>query len=495
VDEVGIGTTLGGRFELHELIGSGGMAGVWRGTDLVLDRPVAVKILHSRLADDTDLRERFRAEALAAARLTHPSIVNVFDTGTDGDVAYIVMELFEGETLSERLSRGGAMEPAEAADVMVQVLTALQFAHEAGLVHRDVKPANILVGRDRRAKVADFGIAKAAYAGNDPTTTGRVLGSVPYLAPEQVKGSGTDARSDIYAAGASLYEALTGRPPFTAETDIAAAMLRLTQDPEPPRAIRPGIPRPLEAIVMRALERDPERRFATAEDMAAALVRLHQRAPGPGRAPARVPARAPAPQGGVFRRWMLVPLLALLVVAAAIAVGLLVGILEPGGPLGVRVPDETDSPAPGDGAGRLLDFVAVEAHDPFGTLGENDDEVGLAVDGDPTTFWRTENYDQLDMDKDGVGLLFDLGRSQRVTEFSLRTPGDGWRFEVRAGDDRDALATGPGGSAFVAEESMREGIDPVRGRYVLLWVTEVSPQEDGANRAIVAEFRVFGAGD
>ena len=243
VEDLVAGTALGGRYELDEVVGSGGMATVWRAHDRVLDRAVAVKILHARLAEDPSFLDRFNAEATASARLTHPNIVHVFDAGTDDGTAFIVMELFDGETLRDRLRRTGAFAPEEAASVMVQALHGLQFAHDHGLIHRDVKPANVLVDPDGRVKMTDFGIAKAAYAvAADPTTTGRVLGSVPYLAPEQVEGTPLDARTDVYAAGAMLYELLTGRAPFVAKTDLAAAMLRLTSDPIPPRAVRSGIP-------------------------------------------------------------------------------------------------------------------------------------------------------------------------------------------------------------------------------------------------------------
>src|ERR671930_1539303 len=236
--ELTSGTVLADRYLLLEPAGEGGMATVWQATDQVLDRPVALKILRPNLAEDPGLLERFRAEALAAARLNHPNIVNVFDAGTEDHAAFIVMELFEGETLRERLNRDGHLPPEEAVSVLLQALSALQFAHENGLIHRDVKPGNILLGPDGRVKVTDFGIAKAAYEDADPTTTGSVLGSVPYLSPEQVQGNPTDGRSDIYSAGATLYEALTGRPPFVAGSNLAAAGVRSGSGPKRTRAPR-----------------------------------------------------------------------------------------------------------------------------------------------------------------------------------------------------------------------------------------------------------------
>jgi serine/threonine protein kinase len=496
MENLATGTVIGGRYELVELAGEGGMASVWRATDRILERPVAVKILHPHLAENPDALERFRAEALAEARLTHPNIVRVFDTGTETGVAYIVIELLEGETLLALLARHGALDPPQAVAITLQVLTALQFAHDAGVIHRDVKPANVLVGADGRVKVADFGIAKAAYLGTDPTTTGQVLGSIPYMSPEQVEGKEIDPRSDLYGCGALLYHLLTGRLPFTAPTELAAAMLRLTQDPVLPRSIRPGISRSLEAVVLRAMARHPDQRFASAEDMAAALSRLGLLAP-PTVRPERpaMPDERSGSGSGVFRSWMLVPLLLVLLAAVAIVIGILAGRLELGGPLGVRAkPQTSSSPSGGAPSSQALHIAGVQAFDPPpGDGHEHDELVGDAIDGDPQTFWETENYNQLDLGgKPGVGLLFDLGTSQTVTGFHLQTPDPGFHFEIRVGDDPTALKdqTGP---AFTATRNMRQSIDPTAGRYVLVWITQVVRTSDG-NRATIAEFAVYGSG-
>ena len=495
MEDVAAGTELGDRYELHEVVGSGGMASVWRAVDRVLDRPVAVKVLHARLAEDPSFLERFRAEAMASARLTHPNIVSVFDTGADGSIAYIVMELCEGETLRDRLARTGPLEPEEAAAIVVHVLNGLQFAHEHGVIHRDVKPANVLLTSDGRVKVTDFGIAKAAYqAAEDPTTTGKVLGSVPYLAPEQVEGERLDARADVYGAGAMLYETITGRTPFQAETDIAAAMIRLTTDPIPPRAVRAGIPRALEAIVLRALARDREDRFASAGDMAAALSRFQSTAP------VTVPAEAdeaPAPRAGFFRSWMVVPLLAILTAAVVVMIGIAANVINSpfGGGPGGGGPSASQSGASGSGTvGRALAIAAVTSLDPPpGDGTEHDEDLPFATDGNPQTFWETEGYNSEDLDKPGVGIVFDLGRPERVDGFRMQTPLAGWRFQVRVGDDPEALATSSGPS-FTASSSMREPIPPVTGRYVVVWIDHVVPAPDGDNRAEIAEISVLGGG-
>jgi len=252
--------------------------------------------------------ERFQAEAVAAARLTHQNIISTFDAGQDDGVRYIVMEYFEGRTLRDVLDARGPLEPDDAIRLILPVLSALGFAHQNGFVHRDVKPANILVSADGRVKVADFGIAKAAFATHDLTLSGAVLGTVRYVSPEQVQSSEVDRRSDLYSTGVVLYELLTGRPPFVAETDIATAMMRLTTDPLPPRAIRPSIPRAMESTVLKAMARKPDDRFVSAESMGAALQRCLSF--GPPTPATRHPPRSRARQDDTISRCRLdVPLL------------------------------------------------------------------------------------------------------------------------------------------------------------------------------------------
>jgi eukaryotic-like serine/threonine-protein kinase len=493
-------TILAGRYVLVEELGRGGMAAVWRANDEVLDRPVAVKILHEHLAEDPAFRKRFSTEALAAARLTHPSIVNVFDTGADNGHSFIVMELVEGFTLAELLREQGPLEPDRAVAIMLPVLAALQFAHDNGVVHRDIKPANILVSKGGMVKVVDLGLARAAYAGADVTTTGRVLGSVPYLSPEQVQGSGVDARSDVYSCGVVLYEMLTGRRPFDAESELAAAMQRLTRDPLPPRAIRPGIPRPLDTAVMRALARRPDDRFPTAENMAAALVRVRR----PGQATAPYPTapperaeRAGSRSGSMFQSWMLVPLVAILLAGAAIGIGLVLGKLQLGGPLGIEAKHAKKSPAAPSSA-TPAPFVWAGAHafdPPPGDGNEHDELVPNLLDSDPSTIWYTENYNEFNLaPKTGVGVLFDLGSSKQVSGFALQTPYPGFHFQVKVGDDPNALAGAPA-DTYTATSNTRQTLSsPEAGRYVLLWITQVVPDVEGGNRAAVGLFQVLGPG-
>jgi hypothetical protein len=258
------------RYELGPLLGQGGMARVHRGLDRQLRRPVAVKVLAPPLDRDKAFVERFRREARAAAGLSHPNIVAVFDSGSDDGTHYIVTELVDGETLAERLRRDGPMAPPEAVGVAVDVCHALAAAHERGVVHRDIKPGNVMLLPDGRVKVVDFGIARAA--GSDTLTgTGVVLGSSAYLSPEQASGGSGDERSDLYALGCVLYEMLTGEVPFRADTPVATMYLHVNEDPPRPSTVRP-VPAKLEDVVMRCLEKDPKRRFGSAGQLEQALL-------------------------------------------------------------------------------------------------------------------------------------------------------------------------------------------------------------------------------
>jgi eukaryotic-like serine/threonine-protein kinase len=483
------GRRLQDRYVLEEPVDAGGMAEVWRARDDVLGRPVAVKILHDNLARDPGFLERFRLEAVAAARLSHPAVVRVFDTGVDQDVCFIVMELFEGRNLAVILNERGHLDPPEAAAIAESVLDALAHAHAQGVVHRDTKPGNVLVGPGGAVKVADFGIAKAAFAG-DITTTGKLLGTALYLAPEQVADQPVDHRADLYALGIVLYEMLTGRPPFKAETDLATATMRLTQDPRPPGALRAGIPRSLERVVLRALARDPDERFQSAEEMRAAL----DRAAGGGTVPAAAePAARPEPRAedlsarSFLRSWLLVPVGILVFAAAVVVAGLLLGDLELGGPLGIR-------PAPG-GNGRPYRIASVEDHDPEGDGQENPELVGFAVDGDPTSAWTTERYNSPELGglKSGVGLVIDLGRPREVGSVRILSTLPDWRFELRRSTDGSTfsrLTAADGEASFVAEGDITLEIEPIRVRYLLLWITDLAPS-DGGYRADVARVQVL----
>jgi eukaryotic-like serine/threonine-protein kinase len=257
------GQVLAGRYELGPLLGAGGMASVYRATDRALERTVAVKVLGPPCDQDPALVERFRHEAQAAAGLSHPNIVAVFDSGSEAGVHYLVMEYVQGETLAELLRRQGVLAPRWAAEVGRWVCEALGAAHAQGLVHRDVKPTNVLISRTGMVKVADFGIAAAAAT---PIFTGGgfLLGTAAYLSPEQAQGGPVDARSDVYALGCVLYELLTGAPLFVADSPLAVAAQQAAEAPAPPSCRNPQVSPALEAVVMTALAKEPARRYQTA---------------------------------------------------------------------------------------------------------------------------------------------------------------------------------------------------------------------------------------
>ncbi|HEY3810561.1 MAG TPA: protein kinase, partial [Acidimicrobiales bacterium] len=263
------GRALGGRYQLVQPIARGGMAEVWEGHDEVLSRPVAVKLLQAHLAEDGIFLERFRREAVTAARLAHPSVVATFDTGVDDGTAYIVMELVRGSTLRQLLNDHGPLEPWLAVAIARQMADAMTYAHQAGLVHRDIKPANVLLTDDEwgglRVKVTDFGIAKAgADAGRDLTRTGTVLGTPKYLSPEQIRGQEPDARADLYSLGVVLFEMLTGAPPFVGSTDMATAMAHLNDRVPRVSSRARAVPPALDRLVTELLAKDPQRRVASA---------------------------------------------------------------------------------------------------------------------------------------------------------------------------------------------------------------------------------------
>jgi Protein kinase domain len=487
------GRRLGERYRLDTIIASGGMATVWRGTDEILNRPVAIKVLHQELSRDGELLERFRLEAVAAARLSHPSVVRVFDTGVDDGVCYIVMELFEAPTLAAAVAERGPLPPAEAAHVVRGALQGLAHAHREGIVHRDVKPSNILVDETGFVKVTDFGIAKAAFADGDVTTTGNLLGTAKYLAPEQIDGGAVDARTDLYAAGIVLYEALTGRPPFESETHLATATMRLTKAPTPPGSLRPGIPRDLEGVVLRAMARAPGDRYETADEMAAALDRsIPTSAPPAGRRTSQRTATGPR-RPGWFRSWTLIPLV--LVVLAGLALGgyflyenLARGRAGPGD-------DGTARREPFE----ITDVVAFDPPEDGGDGFEYSEDAPLASDNLLGTFWQTEGYNAADMDKDGVGLAFDLGGPSVVSRIRIRTPTPGWEFEVRGSndigfEDAQVLEAADGETDFVADaepgQPVFADLQPARYSHYLIWITLLPETEDG-HRAQISEVDFF----
>jgi serine/threonine-protein kinase len=361
-------TIIDGRYRVLSRVGSGGMADVYLAEDELLGRQVAVKLLHHHFAEDQEFVERFRREASSAAALSHPNIVAIFDRGEWQGTYYIAMEYVAGRSLKTIVREQGALEPALAIDITSQILHAARFAHRHGVIHRDLKPHNVLLDEDGRARVTDFGIARAGAS--DMTLTGSIMGTAQYLSPEQAQGHAVGATSDLYSVGVILYELLTGVVPFEGETAVAIAFKQVSAEPRPPSMVNPNVPAGLDGIVLRALAKDPARRFASADEFLAALAREREALPAAATAAAAavlvggppaagpvgagaiphhtsgallLPAAGPQdeqprpPRGGPSRRNALLWTLGALVIAAAVALALLLG----GRAAKVTVPDVT----------------------------------------------------------------------------------------------------------------------------------------------------------
>lgn len=266
-----------GRYQVIGHLGTGGMADVYCAQDLQLERKVAVKLLHDRFAEDEEFVERFRREASSAAGLQHQYVVSVYDRGEYDGTPYIAMEYVAGQTLKQLVTEHGPLDPARAADLTVQILRAARFAHRRKVIHRDFKPQNVIVDDEGRAKVTDFGIARAGAS--DMTQTGSIMGTAQYLSPEQAQGYAVNERSDLYSIGIILYELLTGRVPFDAESAVTVALKQVSEPPVAPSQLNPAITAELEAVVLRALQKDPEDRFADADEFIAALEAAASRIP------------------------------------------------------------------------------------------------------------------------------------------------------------------------------------------------------------------------
>jgi beta-lactam-binding protein with PASTA domain/predicted Ser/Thr protein kinase len=319
-------TIIDGRYRVLNRIGSGGMADVYCAEDTQLGRRVALKLLYRRFAEDQEFVERFRREASSAAGLQHPNVVQVYDRGEWDDTYYIAMEFLEGRTLKQIIREEGPLDPDRAIDITIQVLRAERFAHKRGIVHRDIKPHNVIVDDEGNAKVTDFGIARAGAS--DMTETGSILGTAQYLSPEQAQGHPVSARSDLYSTGILLYECLTGRVPFDGDSPVTIALKQVSEEPIPPAELNPAVSPELEDVVLHAMAKDPAWRFASADEFIAALEAVRGR-PATGtyaHVPPSTGAYPPAALEEADRRnlrWLLWVLLALALVAAGVGAYLL----------------------------------------------------------------------------------------------------------------------------------------------------------------------------
>jgi eukaryotic-like serine/threonine-protein kinase len=401
---------LAGRYEIDSLLGQGGMARVFKGADRVLDRTVAIKVLSPQFADDEQFVSRFRREAQAAAGLNHPNIVSVYDTGDQSDVHFIVMEYIEGRTLRDVIRGEGPLLPERAAEIGEAVARALSTAHQAGLVHRDIKPGNIMLTRDGEVKVMDFGIARTS-TGDTLTQTAAVLGTASYLSPEQAQGHSVDARSDLYSLGCVLYEMLTGRAPFTGDSPVAIAYKHVREDPLPPSHLNPDVPPTLDAVVLKCMAKNPANRYETAEELRADLERARRGLPilatpvmagdatavvtGPvdtGETAVMTGMPPDEEEGG--RRWWLIAIGVILALAAlGLAAFFLVRSLLPAPTELVQVPDVVGEP----------EDEAVETLEGAGFTVQVDEEFdpevrrGLVISQDPPADERAEEGSEVSL--------------------------------------------------------------------------------------------------
>jgi eukaryotic-like serine/threonine-protein kinase len=477
-----VGELIAGRYELEELAGSGGMSRVCRARDRQLGRLVAIKILHDHYADDREQVERFRREARAVARLSHPSIVTVIDRGEADGRQYIVFEYVEGENLKQLVRRAGPLPARRAVEVAIEIARALAYAHAHGVVHRDVKPQNVLL-RDDGLKVTDFGIARSVGGpAEGQTVAGTVLGTGDYIAPEQARGEQADERSDVYSLGALLYELLTGTVPFPADTAVAAAM-RHVSDPVPDvLERRQDAPVRVAEAISRAMSKDQRDRFASMDDFLAELTACRNELPSPEAArtmimppPRRAPAQAPGqvrkPRPRRRRRAALATALVLLLAGAA-AIGYVLEQRSGPGPV------LESNPA----VAGTVHLTAVGAYDPPpGDGHERDDLVANATDGNPSTSWQTENYTTAPFGnlKQGVGLVVDAGRSLRLGSLTVTSPTPGFTAVVKAASSTSGPFEAVSSPERVGSSTTFDLHVPAARRYYLIWLTMLTRYDTG----------------
>jgi eukaryotic-like serine/threonine-protein kinase len=475
-----IGTLIGERFRLEEKIGSGGMSSVYRAFDPTLERQVAIKLMHRDISNDADQLERFRREARAVARLNHPHVVTVIDAGEDEGAPYIVFEYVEGETLKDRIRRLGRLPVDEAVAYAIEIGRALECAHSHKLVHRDVKPQNVLIDLDGRAKVTDFGIARSLEA-HGLTATGRVLGTTDYVSPEQALGHEVTEQSDIYSLGVVLYEMLTGEAPFKADTQVAVAMKHV-RDPLPDvQRRRPEISATLAAAVERATAKETQNRYATVRDMVHDLEEvLAIEAARTGQATGEAttvlrslsgdtadfaPQRLRQPRRAFF---LSIALLAL----AAGTIAFFATRTEKG-------PGRTATPSAPGLSEVELSRNAADDYDPEGDGEESSGQVQFAIDGLTTTEWDTETYDGgfEASNKRGVGIYIDTDGRVAARQMDLVTSTPGFSAAVYASDSVPSrIERWTKVSTNVrAKENQSIPLDTARQefRYYLLWITEL----------------------
>ncbi|HEX2096632.1 MAG TPA: protein kinase [Solirubrobacterales bacterium] len=482
-----IGTLLSGRYRLEAKLGSGGMSTVYLARDGTLDRPVAVKVMHREMSEQEDQLQRFRQEARAVAKLSHPNVVSVIDAGEDGGHPYIVFEYVKGETLKQRIKREGALETQDAIAYAIEVARGLGVAHARNMVHRDIKPQNVLIDEEGRAKLTDFGISRQLEQ-DGVTATGRVLGTTDYVAPEQAMGKPVDPRSDIYSLGVVLYEMLVGQVPFSADSQVGVAMKHVNEELPDVQRRRPEVSAAVALVVERATTKDPAERYQTVaemvDDLETALEVEAARAGSTTGEATSVLEAVPPPKRKLSRRSRIsgAAVLALLLIGggALVAVQLISSGIGGGGA--------------NEGKGAPVPIVSATDYDPQGDGEEGSDTVDLAADGNPTgTAWESEHYDADSFveiktgPEAGVGVYVTTGSPARPERMIVRSPTPDWDAKVFAAADGPPEDLEGWGEA-VGEVSGAGGTEEIGLRvrqpstYFLLWFTKPSAARDEPDR-------------
>jgi len=494
-----IGTTLSGRYRLEAKLGSGGMSTVYLARDETLDRPVAVKVMHREMSEQEDQLERFRQEARAVAKLSHPNVVSVIDAGEDGGHPYIVFEYVEGETLKQRINRVGALETQDAIAYAIEVARGLSVAHARKMVHRDIKPQNVLIDSEGRAKLTDFGISRQLEQ-DGMTATGRVLGTTDYVSPEQAMGRVVDQRSDIYSLGVVLYEMLLGQVPFQADSQVGVAMKHVNEDLPDVQRRREDLSAAIALVVERAAAKDPDQRYQQVsemiDDLSTALEVEAARAGSTTGEATTVLKAVPPPKRRLSSRarWSWTAIVALLLVAGAalLAVALISGGIGGGGA--------------NEGKGQSVAISSATDYDPQGDEEESGGEVELAVDGNPTgSAWETEHYDSEVFEgtktgpNPGVGIYVTTSSPASPARMIVRSSAPGWDAEVyaAASGPPEELAEWGEPVGAVSDASALEEIAlrvPQPSRYFLLWFTKAAESRDqpGRYQVQVGDIKLLG---
>jgi serine/threonine-protein kinase len=484
-----IGTVLSGRYKLEAKLGSGGMSTVYLARDTTLDRSVAVKVMHREMSEQADQLQRFRQEARAVAKLSHPNVVAVIDAGEDGGHPYIVFEYVEGETLKQRINRVGALDPQEALAYAIEIARGLTVAHARNMVHRDIKPQNVLIDSEGRAKLTDFGISRQLEQ-DGMTATGRVLGTTDYVAPEQAMGHPADKRSDVYSLGVVLYEMLIGQVPFHADSQVGVAMKHVNEEMPDVQQRRPELSAAAALVVERATAKDPAERYQEVGEMIADLstaleVEAARAGSTTGEATTVLEAVPPAQRklaGGRRRSWLAIAALVLVVVAVLAAVQLIGNGSSGGGGGALK------------GKGSVVPLAGASDYDPQGDGEEDPEAVGFAIDGNPTgTAWSSEHYDTDTFagtktgPDPGVGLYVTAKSTVSPKEMIIRTPGPGWDAEIFAspsGPPEELQGWGEPVGTVTDAKSLSEVELRLEepAKYFLIWFNKAAAAQDQEGR-------------